>query len=169
MAVINVSGAVRIENNIVRNFNARGIAATENYTSADVRIRHNTIESDVYGSYPFSSPEAGAGILAQSAWAIPGPSFNVEIEDNTIKLDKLNYSGIVVLGPATDREGAERARDEYSDSHVDGRMFTGSEGKSVTAHFWLNAFSKDNVIKVSTDETVIDEGEDNKIIYVDNE
>jgi hypothetical protein len=59
--------------------------------------------------------------------------------------------------------------DEYSDDHFDGRMFTGSEGKSATAHVWLNAFSKDNVIKVRTDETVIDEGEGNKIAYVDNE
>jgi predicted transcriptional regulator len=62
-----------------------------------------------------------------------------------------------------------KAPDEYSDGHVDGRMFTGSEGRSATAHVWLNAFSKDNVIKVKADETVIDEGEDNKVTYVDNE
>jgi hypothetical protein len=61
-----------------------------------------------------------------------------------------------------------KAPDEYSDSHVDGRMFTGSEGKSATAHVWLNSFSKDNVIKVRADETVIDEGEDNQITYIDN-
>jgi len=241
MSVLDMSGTVRIENNIVRNFNARGIAATDNYALADVQIRHNTVVSDVYGSYPFSSPESGAGILAQSALAVPGPSFTIEIEDNTIKLEKLNYSGIVVLGPATDREGAEKLRggtirnnriqlkdgyegihvrkcddfevadnkisgdtyygirisgrrssreldlraldnlvegndmsnlrirepDEYSDNHVDGRMFTGSEGKSTTAHVWLNAFSKDNVISVRADETVIDEGENNTITYVD--
>lgn len=62
-----------------------------------------------------------------------------------------------------------KAPDECSNSHVDGRMFTGSANKSTTAHVWLNAFSKDNVIKVRTDEMVIDEGEDNKITYVDNE
>ena len=62
-----------------------------------------------------------------------------------------------------------KAPDEYSDSHVDGRMFTGSEGKSTTAHGWLNAFSNDNSITVRADETVFDEGEGNKISYVENE
>jgi hypothetical protein len=101
---------VRIENNIVRNANAKGIAASNNLASADVRIRRNTIMSDVYGSYLISSHEAGAGILAQSALSGSGPGFNVEIEDNTIKLDKLNYSGIIVLGPTTDLEGADKLR-----------------------------------------------------------
>jgi len=61
-----------------------------------------------------------------------------------------------------------KAPDEYSNGHVDFRMFTGNEYKSATAHVWLNAFSKDNVIKIRADETVIDEGEDNQITYVDN-
>ena len=110
IAVNALPSTVRIENNIVRNANARGIAISGHLASADVQIRHNTVTSDVYGSYPFSSPEAGAGILAQSALSSPAPGFNVEIEDNTIKLDKLNYSGIIVLGPATDREGADKLR-----------------------------------------------------------
>jgi len=104
------SGAVCIENNIIRNANARGIAVTGCLPSADVRIRRNTIVSDVYGSYPFSSPEAGAGILAQSAWGFPSPGFNVEIEENTIKLDRLNYCGVIVLGPVMDREGVDKLR-----------------------------------------------------------
>jgi hypothetical protein len=111
IAVHGISGKVNIENNVVRNTNARGIAATCNLASADVRIKHNTITSDLYGSYPFSSPEAGAGILAQSAWGFPTPGFNVEIEENTIRFDKLNYSGIIVLGPVTDREGSDKLRD----------------------------------------------------------
>jgi len=110
ITVWNLPGSVRIENNIVRNANAKGIAASNNLASADVRIRRNTIMSDVYGSYLISSHEAGAGILAQSALRGSGPGFNVEIEDNTIKLDKLNYSGIIVLGPATDFEGADKLR-----------------------------------------------------------
>ena len=105
-----VSGPVKIENNVIRNANARGIAVTGNLPSAHVQIRDNTVVSDVYGSYPFSSSESGAGILAQSAWGFPSPGFDVEIEGNTIKLDKLNYSGIIVLGPATDREGADKLR-----------------------------------------------------------
>ena len=110
IAVHQASGAVSIENNIIRNANARGIAVTDNLPSADTQIRHNTVLSDVYGSYPFSSNEAGAGILAQSAWGFPSLGFDVEIEENTIKLDKLNYCGIKVLGPSTDREGAGKLR-----------------------------------------------------------
>ena len=55
--------------------------------------------------------------------------------------------------------------DEYSHSHVDGRMFTGLDEKSVTANVWLNNRTGRNVIKVKAGETVIDEGEDNKIIH----
>jgi len=243
IAVNSVSGKVRIENNIVRNVNGRGIATEGHLASADVRIRHNTVISDVYGSYPFSSPEAGAGVLAQSVLSSSGPGFNVEIEDNIIKLDKLNFSGIVILGPATDRERAEKLRggiirnnriqlkdgyegihvrksddfdvsdntisgeayygirisgrqrpgerdmrslnnivedndmadlrirepDEYSNKHADGRMFAGSTGVSASAHIWLGKFSKKNVIKLEKHETVIDEGKNNTIKYVENE
>ena len=105
-----VSGTVIIENNVIRNANARGIAATGNLPSAQVRIRNNTIESDVYGSYPFSSPESGAGILAQSAWGFPSPGFDVEIEGNKIDSKKPNYSGIVALGPVMDRDGSDKLR-----------------------------------------------------------
>jgi predicted transcriptional regulator len=233
------SGAISIENNIIRNANARGIAVTGCLPSADVRIRRNTIVSDVYGSYPFSSPEAGAGILTQSAWGFPSPGFNVEIEENTIKLDRLNHCGIRVLGPVMDREGADKLRggtirnnsislkdgyegihirkcddfevadntisghayygirisgrrksgeldlsalnnlvegndmgelrirdaDDYGNAHVDGFMFAGSSGGSTTAHVWLDKFSRNNTVKVKTDETVIDEGQENIIIH----
>ena len=239
IAIHQASSAVSIENNIIRNTNARGIAVTGNLPSADVRIRHNTVVSDVYGSYPFSSPEAGAGILAQSAWGFPSPGFNVEIEENTINLDKLNYCGIIALGPVMDREGAGKLRggiirnnrirlkdgyegihvrkcddfevadnkisgeayygirisgrkgseeldlsalnnliegndmgdlrirepDEYSNDHVDERMFAGSPGGSTTAHVWLGKFSKNNTVKVKINETVINDGEENTIIY----
>ena len=53
--------------------------------------------------------------------------------------------------------------DEYSDGHVDGRMFAGSEGRSVTSHVWLNRFSKRNAIFLKPDETAIDEGAGNDI------
>ena len=45
-----------------------------------------------------------------SAWGFPSPGFDVEISDNDIRLDKLNYSGIKVLGPVMDREGADKLR-----------------------------------------------------------
>jgi predicted transcriptional regulator len=110
IAVHRASGDINIIKNIVRNTNARGIATTDNLPSAKVQIFNNTIDSDLYGSYPFAAPEAGAGILAQSAWGFPSPGFNLAIEENIIKLDKLNYSGIKILGPVMDRKGADKLR-----------------------------------------------------------
>jgi predicted transcriptional regulator len=110
IAVHRSSQTVRIENNTIRNANARGIATTCNLPTADVQIHNNRILSDVYGSYPFASLEAGVGILAQSAWGFPSPGFNVDIEENTITLDKINHSGIIVLGPVTTRKGAGKLR-----------------------------------------------------------
>jgi hypothetical protein len=64
-----------------------------------------------------------------------------------------------------DMEGLEiKEPDHYSDGHIDGRMFTGSGERSTTAHVWLNKFSRDNIVKVKANETVIDEGENNSII-----
>jgi predicted transcriptional regulator len=236
-------GKVIVRDNVVRNMNARGIAVCDNLESADIHIIGNIIESDVFGSYPFSSHIAGIGIVAQSAWARPHSGSHVEIAGNEIKCDKLNYCGIAVYGQSMYQEGAGKlgecvvrdndihlgdgsvgvlirkndktevinnkisgkayygfhlwgsedregfdlgsnenlvedndmtdlvikAPDEYSDSHIDGRMFTGSEGKSTTAHVWLNTFSKGNVIKIKADETVIDEGEDNITTHIENE
>jgi hypothetical protein len=235
IAVHHGSDTIIIEDNIVRNANARGIAVTGNLETGDVTIRKNTVFSDVYGSYPFSSPEAGVGILVQSAWGFPSPGFDVEIMDNDIRLDKLNYSGIKVLGPVMDREGADKLKggvvsrnriqlkigyegihvrkcdefdltwntisgeayygirisgrkqtgdldlralnnkvvdndmkelkirnpDMYSDGNVDGKMFAGAEGKSVTANVWLNTYTSDNVIDIKVNETLIDEGTNN--------
>ena len=53
--------------------------------------------------------------------------------------------------------------DGYSESHVDGRMFAGEDGRSATAHVWLERRSRANVIEVKPGETVIDEGVDNKV------
>jgi hypothetical protein len=102
------------------------------------------------------------------------------------KISGKAYYGIQVSG-SKDREGIDlgangnrfedndmeglviKEPDEYGDGHVDGRMFTGSEGRSSTAHVWLNTFSKDNVIRVKVAEMLIDEGEGNIIKYVDEE
>jgi len=110
IAVHQASGNVNITKNNIRNMNARGIAATDNYPSADVQIRNNTVKSDLYGSYPFSSPEAGTGILVQSSWGFLSPGFNVEIEDNIINLRKLNHCGIKTLGAVIDREGTGKLK-----------------------------------------------------------
>jgi hypothetical protein len=103
IAVNACSGKVEILNNLVRNANGRGIAVGHHSGSAEVIIRENVVESEVYGSYPFSSRESGAGILAQTGLGEKNlPGFHVCIEKNTIVLEKLNYSGILVLGPVTE-------------------------------------------------------------------
>ena len=233
------SGQVRIENNIVRNMNARGILTLDNTASAEVLIKHNTIVSGVYGSYQSYRDRAGYGILAQTAWQRPSPGYYLEISDNRIRCDKVNYCGINIAGPHFHPEGVEKLRggliinnsihlengldcilvqkcddfeicnnklsgrayygiqintrpqkgdldlgsygntiedndmteleikrpDEYSDTHVDGDYFTGSDHKSATAHIWLAYNSRNNTIKIRKDETVIDEGIDNTIQY----
>ncbi len=60
-----------------------------------------------------------------------------------------------------------KSPDEYSDNHVDGYTFTGSDNKATTAHVWINNRSKNNSIKLKKDESVIDEGIENKIVFLD--
>ena len=55
--------------------------------------------------------------------------------------------------------------DEYSDNNADGRMFAGSPRGSATANIWLDSNSKGNVVKLGKGETVIDEGEENRISF----
>ncbi len=110
IAVNDCSGKVEIKNNVVRNANGRGIALSQHYETAEVLVKSNIIESDVYGSYPFSSRESSAGILAQTGYGDKDlPSYHVCIENNTIRLNKINGSGIVALGPVS--EGSEKLRD----------------------------------------------------------
>jgi len=232
-------GKVTVRDNIIRNMNSRGILINDNHESADIHIVGNTIESEVYGSYPYSSHMAGVGILAQSTSSRPISGSRVEISDNKVRCEKLNYCGIAVYGQSRyeegagklgkcivrdndvhlgdgsvgvlirkndgtevfgnkisgsvyygfhlwgskDREGFDlgsnanliedndlteleiKVPDEYSDSHVDGRMFTGTEGKSSTSHVWLNKYSARNVIRLKAGETGIDEGVENEITY----
>ena len=54
--------------------------------------------------------------------------------------------------------------DEYSKVLFDEKVYAGSKAGSTTAHIWLSNNTKGNVVKISSDETVIDEGEDNTII-----
>jgi len=53
--------------------------------------------------------------------------------------------------------------DEYSDGHIDNRVFTGNYEKSETSHVWLNQYSKLNTVRIKVNEKTIDEGEDNII------
>jgi len=232
-------GNVIVRNNVIRNMSSKGIQIQDNWSTADIQINDNKIISEVFGSYAYSNPNAGYGILAQSSLNAPLPGGRVEISNNEIRCENVNYCGIGVNGPALYREGSgkfdecivsgneihlgdgssgihirksDKTRvvdnklsgrayygiqisgtrnreafdlgayeniintnnldelqikppDEYSDTHIDGRMFTGSEGKSATSHVWLNKFSSRNTIHVNNDETVIDEGTSNSITY----
>jgi predicted transcriptional regulator len=107
IAVNGCSGRVEILNNVVRNASGRGIATSGHDKSIDVVIRGNLVESDVYGAYPMFSPESGAGIMVHTGLdrVRQQPGFSVNIEENTIKLERLNHSGIVVLGPSNEGSG----------------------------------------------------------------
>jgi hypothetical protein len=50
--------------------------------------------------------------------------------------------------------------DWYSNKHSDGITF---EATGKTGHVWLDKHSRDNTVEVKPGETVIDEGEDNKV------
>jgi predicted transcriptional regulator len=99
-------GEVLIENNIIRNINARGIVIADNTESANIQIKDNTIISEIYGSYFGPKSFAGYGIAANSGWHI-GPAPHIEILDNTIRCDKINYCGIGVHGPELGPKGAQ--------------------------------------------------------------
>ena len=57
--------------------------------------------------------------------------------------------------------------DDYSNDHVDGVIFTGSQGRSQLAHVWLDPYSRNNAVNLKANETIIDEGEGNTIIFED--
>lgn len=230
-------GKVIVRNNVIRNMNSRGILVGDNWGSSEIQIVGNTVISEVFGAYPYSSTIAGFGILVQSAWSEARAGGLVEILNNKIVSEKVNYGGIAVHGPSMYQEGAGKLDecilrdndirlndgsigvqirksdhtevinnkikgkayyglqvsgsnkregielgsnenvfeandlesltikepDEYSDGHS-GRVFAGSDGKSSTAHVWLNNRTRGNEIKVKANETVIDEGENNTII-----
>jgi predicted transcriptional regulator len=239
--VNNMLGKVVIRDNDIRNMNAKGIVVQDNFESSEIHITGNSIVSEIYGSYAYSIHYAGYGIQCLSAWSNPRSGSSIEISDNEVRCDKLNYCGIAIYGMSMYREGAGKlgecivrdndihledghvgvlirkndrtevygnrisgkayygfhlwgsedregfdlgsnenviedndlsdleikTPDEYSDSHVDGRMFTGSEGKSATSHVWLNKYSARNTIRIKADEMVIDEGTSNSIAHDD--
>ena len=238
IVVNSCSGKVKILNNVVRNASGKGIATSDHLKPIDVVIRGNLVESDVYGSYPMSSPESAAGISVHTGLEGPKkPGFSVYIEENTIKLERLNHSGVVVLGPSNDESGklsgairhndvqlgngyegihvrkcddfqvtnnrisgkayygirlsgrkasgrldlcavnnnvedndmgglAIKGPDKYSNNHADGRMFAHSLDVSATANLWFNLYTKCNSVSLKRGESVIDEGENNSIMYV---
>ena len=99
-------GKVIVQDNVIRNVNARSICVSDNCESAEINIQGNSIISDVYGAYPYESEIAGMGIKVQSAWSIPRSGSRVKIVKNKIRCNKVNFCGIAVYGPDLYREGA---------------------------------------------------------------
>jgi hypothetical protein len=239
----NILGKVVISNNVVRNMNTRGIVLQDNFESSSIHITGNTITSEIFGSYPYSTHFAGIGIQAVSAFSEGRSGSSVYISDNDVRCSKLNYCGIAVYGQSIYNEGSGKlgecivennrihlddgsvgivirknddvevygnkisgrvyyglhlwgskgysgfdlgsngnsihdndlsglvvkAPDEYSNGHVDGRMFTGSEGKSKTAHVWVNKYSSRNKVRIKESESFIDEGRDNVFIHTESD
>ena len=87
-----------------------------------------------------------------------------------IQVNSIPTPGIADLGSfknkIRDNHMAElyiKEPDEFSDSKINGETFTGSNGKSKTAHVWLAHNSRNSVVEIGADETYIDEGTDNVI------
>ena len=108
--IFRACGEVIIEDNIVRNMNARGIVIADNTGSAHIQIKNNTVISEIYGAYYGVQRFAGYGIKATSRWHL-GPAPHIEITDNTIRCDKTNYCGIGLTGPELGPIGAEKLID----------------------------------------------------------
>ena len=146
MSLVDREGADKLRGGTIRN---NRIQLKDGYEGIHVRkcddfvVADNTISGDAYYGIRISGRRRSGELDLRA--------LNNLVEGN-------NMSNLRIREP-----------DKYSNNHADGRMFTGSEGKSTTAHVWLNAFSKDNVIKVKADETVIDEGEENIITHIEND
>jgi predicted transcriptional regulator len=96
--VLNVSGKVSINENTIMNMNGRGVSVTDSLPTSVVRISQNIIKSEERGSYPFTGDDAAFGIFVQSSSRHDGLGFEVEVEDNVLKLLKPDYCGIGVFG-----------------------------------------------------------------------
>ena len=234
--IFNSCGDVIIEDNFVRNMNARGVVIADNTESANIHVKNNTIISEIYGAYFGPKSFAGYGIAANSGWHV-GPAPHIEIRDNTIRCDKINYCGIGVHGPEIGPIGAQALTmaivnnnrvhledgsigiytESCDNSQINGNTLTGkayygigilpgidenrtefgsfenviedndmrdlkikdpdkysitlfsekyshSKAGSTTAFVLLNKNTKANRIKVSSNEHILDEGINNKII-----
>ena len=70
---------------------------------------------------------------------------------NQVKDNKLQ--GLVVKSP-----------DNYSDNHIDGKMFSGFGGRSKMALYWLDKYTKRNALHLRKNESYIDKGKENNIV-----
>lgn len=232
-------GSVRVEENDVRNMNAKCIWILDNWDSSEILVKKNRVHSGVFGSYAINTNYAGYGICAFSHWEARNPrqGYRLSIVDNEIECSKVNYLGIAVHGPLEGVQGsvklqdgeilrnriylddgsvgvliyrcdgfevaenqisgkayygiqltggdkirdlelsAERnivkrnkmgsleikAPDIYSETLIDGQIFSCSREGSKTAYVWLNSYTRYNSINVSEEVSVIDEGTSNAI------
>jgi hypothetical protein len=54
--------------------------------------------------------------------------------------------------------------DDFSNSNADGITFAETDESSITSHIWLDSYTKNNIVSLKDSVTIIDEGENNKII-----
>ena len=106
MNICRNNGQVIVRNNIIKNMNSKGIYVFDNNNTAKIVIHDNVIYSDVFGAYAYHSPIAGFGMLIQSAWTEPVSGAKIEVFNNQINLNKINYCGIAVYGPSMYQKGA---------------------------------------------------------------
>ena len=106
MNICRNNGQVVVRKNIIKNMNSKGIYVFDNSNTASIVIHDNEIYSDVFGAYAYHSPVAGYGLLIQSAWTEPVCGANIEVYNNKITLNKINYCGIAVYGPSMYQKGA---------------------------------------------------------------
>jgi predicted transcriptional regulator len=102
--VNNLTCKVDVRRNIIRNMNARGISVTDNFSEAKIAIADNVIHSEVPGSYPFHGVEAGSGIFAEASFLHKRPGFSIDIQGNSIRVEKPDYCGIEVFRSEKDDE-----------------------------------------------------------------
>ncbi len=103
----------------------------------DFKVHNNKILGEAYYGIRISG--------RQTSEELDLRSLNNNIEAN-------NMNGLKISEP-----------DQYSNNNADGRVFAGSEGKSFTSHIWIDQHSHNNNIKMSKNETIIDEGVNNKV------
>jgi hypothetical protein len=53
--------------------------------------------------------------------------------------------------------------DDYSRDLFDEKTYAGSRADSATANIWLGVNTRGNVVQVGDGETIVDEGQDNRI------
>jgi len=127
-------GEVRVEeNDITLNDGYTGIIVRK---TDKVRVAKNQLSGAAYYALQVSGIKARDG-------------FDLSANQNTIEDNIFN---LTIKEP-----------DTYSNDQVNRRLFYGKAGVAETTHVWLNQYTNENKIKLSENETLVDEGKKNEI------